>query len=579
MCFGRAIAEPPQMKRQNRIQTMTGLIRLSAIPPATAIGFACLLTAVWLSPKGISQAEEKQLVLQRSEVKAPLLFVRVQGPDGLAVTFLDSRGGRTFDQPVTVGLRPSYIYRISLAGFPNRPGVTFYASLEVRSTLHLPPRQKASDFPAPVIFSEADAEIALSGALVTKVIGLEDAEKTALGPLFAGQPAEVRVNSDEDPVAYAKSLGRPLLIVRMGTREPEPAEVARLGPGMILFPDMASLPPPSPNQLFHKVPPELPLKGLLDPLEECLRDGGDQGEPVHVNSAGRLGGLDPSDTVAEYRDSSGRLKLKPSNTVCIFVPRWFVVNHEMGLSRFDAAKALSAVDASKRQDQLAERQTSKPLRGLKEAENLRMRQRPEATRSTDRATRVETIKVLQGTEIDIGLAAYLGTKQAQTLRDEDKLRLARQFKLAQELQKGQSPAATQSESGPQAVGHVVGLGQVTGSADLREFSCICGPAHPELPDKPLYLCKWASTDAAQVGDVITFYIKYVNLGGKPIHDIAITDSLTGRLEYIPGSARSDREAVFVTQENESGSLILRWEIRDPLPPGQKGVVSFRVRVR
>ncbi|MCS6975530.1 MAG: hypothetical protein NZM31_00795 [Gemmatales bacterium] len=560
---------------------MIGRLNLRANAPSTLsrLCFVLVFVSVVAIPRLTSQAQEKHVILQRSEVKAPLLFVRVQGPEGMAVTFLDSRGGRTFDQPVTVGLRPSFIYRLRLSGFPNRPGVNFYASLEVRSTLHLPPRQKASEFPAPVIFSEADAESALAGVLVTKVIGLEDAEKTALGPLFSGQPAEVSVNPEDDPLKYAQMLGRPLLIVRLGTREPEAAEVARLGPGMILFPDMVSLPPPSSSQLFHKVPPELPLKGLLDPLEECLRDGGDQGTPAHFNSTGRIGGLDPSDTVAEYRDSTGRLKLKPSNVVCIFVPRWFVVKHETGLSRFDAAKAISAVDAAKRQNLLAEKQNSRPLRGLKEAEQFRHRQRLEAARSTDRATRVETVKVLQGTEIDIGLAAYLGTKAALTLRDEDKLRLARQFKLAQELQKEQAPAGTQAANGPQAVGHVVGLGQVTGSADLREFSCICMPGEPELPEKPLYLCKWASTDAAQVGDVITFYIKYVNLGGKPIQDIAISDSLTGRLEYVPGSAKSDREAVFVTQENDAGSLILRWEIRDPLPPGKKGVVSFQARVR
>lgn len=558
---------------------MTGRNRLLTVATALRPSLVLVLSSLCLLPAFVTSAEEQSVVLQRAEVKAPLLFVRVQGPEGMAVTFLDSRGGRTFDQPVTVGLRPSYIYRLRLSGFPNRPQVHLYASLEVRSTLHLPPRQKASDYPAPVRFTEADVESAVAGLLVTKVIGLEDAEKTVEGPLFSGQPAEVTINAEEDPVAYAQSLGRPLLIVRIGTREPEAAEVARLGPGMILFPDMKTLPPPAPSQLFHKVPPELPLKGLLDPLEEVLRDGGDHKTPAHLGQGGQLNGLDPSDTVAEYRDSTGRLKLKPSNVVCLFVPRWFVVLHEMGLSRFDAAKVLGAVDAAKRPDQFADRQGARPLRGLKEAESLRRRQRPEAQLSMDRATRVETVKVLQGTEIDIGLAKVLGTKAALTLRDEDKLRLARQLKLPLELQKDQSTAETLAESGPRAVGHVVGLGQVTGSADLREFSCLCTPGKPELPEKPLHLLKWASTDAAQVGDVVTFYIKYVNLGGKPIRDIAISDSLTGRLEYVPGSARSDREAVFVTQENESGSLILRWEIRDPLPPGGKGIVSFQVRVR
>ena len=79
--------------------------------------------------------------------------------------------------------------------------------------------------------------------------------------------------------------------------------------------------------------------------------------------------------------------------------------------------------------------------------------------------------------------------------------------------------------------------------------------------------------------MVTFFLKFSNIGGKPITDVAVSDSLTGRLEYIPGSAKSDREAVFVTQDNDAGSLILRWEIRDALPPGQKGIVTFQARVR
>ena len=58
-----------------------------------------------------------------------------------------------------------------------------------------------------------------------------------------------------------------------------------------------------------------------------------------------------------------------------------------------------------------------------------------------------------------------------------------------------------------------------------------------------------------------------------------SDSLTARLEYIPGSARSDRDAVFTLQQNEAGSVALRWEITGVLQPGKSGVVSFQARIR
>jgi hypothetical protein len=33
------------------------------------------------------------------------------------------------------------------------------------------------------------------------------------------------------------------------------------------------------------------------------------------------------------------------------------------------------------------------------------------------------------------------------------------------------------------------------------------------------------------------------------------------------------------QQNEAGSVILRWEINGRLPPGESGIISFQARVR
>ena len=83
----------------------------------------------------------------------------------------------------------------------------------------------------------------------------------------------------------------------------------------------------------------------------------------------------------------------------------------------------------------------------------------------------------------------------------------------------------------------------------------------------------------QIGDVVTFYLRYTNATLAPITDVAVTDSLIGRLEYVPGSASSDREAVFTIAPNEAGAAILRWEIVGTVVPGQGGVVSFQARIR
>ncbi len=114
--------------------------------------------------------------------------------------------------------------------------------------------------------------------------------------------------------------------------------------------------------------------------------------------------------------------------------------------------------------------------------------------------------------------------------------------------------------------------------ETRDLTVCCNET-PCPPDRPLVLIKCADRHSAQVGEVVTFILKYSNHGGQPIADIAVTDSLTTRLDYIPGSSQSDRAAVFTTQANEAGSMILRWEITGRLMPGQSGVVRFQARIR
>ncbi|HZY85970.1 MAG TPA: hypothetical protein VFE78_14150, partial [Gemmataceae bacterium] len=114
-----------------------------------------------------------------------------------------------------------------------------------------------------------------------------------------------------------------------------------------------------------------------------------------------------------------------------------------------------------------------------------------------------------------------------------------------------------------------GPGDVTGTCAKQKVP----------PDKPLLIIKWPDRCGAQIGDVVTFYLRYTNQGGQPITDILVTDSLAARFEYVPGSAKSDRDAVFTTQPNESGSVVLRWEVAGALLPGQSGTVSFQVRIR
>jgi hypothetical protein len=61
--------------------------------------------------------------------------------------------------------------------------------------------------------------------------------------------------------------------------------------------------------------------------------------------------------------------------------------------------------------------------------------------------------------------------------------------------------------------------------------------------------------------------------------VTILDNLTTRLEYVPESAQSSVKANFSASANDGESLTLRWEILEPLKPGDGGLVRFKCRVR
>jgi uncharacterized repeat protein (TIGR01451 family) len=95
----------------------------------------------------------------------------------------------------------------------------------------------------------------------------------------------------------------------------------------------------------------------------------------------------------------------------------------------------------------------------------------------------------------------------------------------------------------------------------------------------LRIVKLADRSAAQPGDIVTFTIRFDNIGDREVQDVVIVDDLTARLEYVDDSGTCDRKGVLFTQENEEGSLVLRWELDEPLPGQAGGVVTFQARVR
>jgi uncharacterized repeat protein (TIGR01451 family) len=450
---------------------------------------------------------------------APLLYVRFTSPVAMQVrVYPGGPAGRTLVAPATVGLRPGYIYRVKLSNLPEHPREALYPTLEVRGTLRLPATMRAADYPVPIVLHKEDVEQALAGSLVTKVVYLESPERAIPVATQADQPLETDLRPGTDLVEEARALGRPLLILRLGGRSVSEEELtAQAVPGTVLLPGEKSLrPPAAPAYVpWASWPVYDPIAGPRPYTEECLRDGGDGGPRVGLDATGRLRGLDPADTAAVYTDSHGGRHLAVSNPVCICVPRFAVLRSLMSPIGYNVATAL------------------------------------EDTRHA--------------------VGEFLVQARTPPL-------LAQQIEQLQAVRGQERPSATENRTGTLLIAKLQGNAFLIGRYQGQSVTGVCFH-HVPPPDRPLVLSKSADKEAAVIGDVITFRLRYTNQGGQPISGIAISDSLTARLEYIPGTARSDHQAVFSMIENEVGSVVLHWEIGSPLPPGQSGEVTFQVRVR
>lgn len=453
---------------------------------------------------------------------APLMFVRFSGPKGAKLTlYRGIDAGKTFDLPTTVGFRPGYSYRLALSDMEGFKNLVFSPTLEVRGSLLLGPRLQNSDYPAHLHFSEDELQRAASGSFIKKVVTLERVDNAIPVATKPNEPLEIPVAAPRDPYLAAAEQGAPVIVYHLGGRHMTPQEINALAiPGTVLLPGekVLGLPPVAPYLSWNWCPVHDPVHGPRHPSEfATIWDGGDSGNQAGFNRNNQLKGVDPTDTMAEYFDSKGNKKLAVSNRVGICVPRYIIFKGEYGLAAHAIRQNTDAALTAKTMASNTGQATIKQQWQHQHSEGLGTRLR---LSGTYQSLTTSIIGRMQGLQI-----------KSQLLTT-DSLR------------------ATQA-----------------------------GPAPAEAPDCPLIIIKWPDKSCVNVGDIVTFYLKFSNTGGQPITNVVVTDSLASRFEYVRGSTKSDRDAMFTIQPNEVGSSILRWEFTSPLQPREHGLISFEVRVR
>lgn len=122
--------------------------------------------------------------------------------------------------PALAAIQVGAVYRLKLSQLPDYPGVELFPTVELLDRLH-PPRGREAEFPVPISLTDEEIRFAVEGRLVTKVVYLEqpDRASTVRGPTSA----RTRFAHPRDNVLLAADeAGRPMAIVRLGGRTPDP---------------------------------------------------------------------------------------------------------------------------------------------------------------------------------------------------------------------------------------------------------------------------------------------------------------------------------------------------------------------
>lgn len=510
--------------------------------------------------------------------------VRFQGPEGLAVEVLAPQslvasagdGGGI----LTTGLRRGVGYRLRLTGIPNRPEAELFPVIEVVGHLHRPAEIDPGKYPIRVVFTDEELwDVVDNGRLVTKVIYLEDPEQALPIKFPKDRIPSVKVGAAEDPVRVAAALGRVIAIVRIGGRRPTVEEIhagatgdagldglAAMGSGRCAF---ACGGTPCTLPSGPACPPLEPGTRPTLPRDEYLCDGGDRGAKAGVGPGGSLRGIDPRDAVIRFDvglDQYPDPKILPTNRVCIYAPRFAEVWLATGTIENVEVHGLQLNSLTQSAAQAAKTDDVRRLVQNQAAELARDRRR----------ARVELGKVYPGVKGDV--------RGAMGYDKSDRVQVDSRVQSAQTQERRQAPmiaservklVGIKTVEAPVVADLVQGASEAVRSQPAREITGVETP-----PNRPgLAVVKRVDVTEAEPGDVVTYAIAYRNMGNTPIRSVAIVDSLLPRLEYVAGSAKGPKGAGFTVGENQLGSTELRWDLKETIPPGAQGYVSFQAVVR
>jgi hypothetical protein len=148
-----------------------------------------------------------------------------------------------------LGMQIGPVYQLKVSSVPNNEGVEIFPTIEVIDRLY-PPPGLALRFPIPIELTQDELELAARGAFVTRVIYVEDPQHVL--PIARREGEElpwIEAPAGEDPLVTADRNGRPVAILRIGSRVPNVANTnsghGAGSPPMVVFDPSACVKTPA----------------------------------------------------------------------------------------------------------------------------------------------------------------------------------------------------------------------------------------------------------------------------------------------------------------------------------------------
>ncbi|WP_437228060.1 hypothetical protein SH661x_000699 [Planctomicrobium sp. SH661] len=308
-----------------------------------------------------------------------------------------------------------------------------------------------------------------------------------------------------------------------------------------------------------------PFPGSEPSKDEFVCDGGDKGTPVHYEGRDRAG-LDVEDTIAEYKDDTGAFHMKPSTQACVYAPRFGSVSSatlpETGRQVAKAAGHQDQASAGGLETKMVVDEKTQ----TDEALGVAMRARASGINDN----KIEgQIHQTQAAENHVKLLnAYEDFRFLREGQFElaNHAVIAQGVTAAQEWADGRRPIIVAKDEGGQLVQGRFTAQDYTGVEDKRTPG-------------DLKLVKVADRGSAHPGDIVTFTIRFDNVGERDLTSVRIVDNLSPRLAYVEDSISSNLNGKVDVDDNGLGGKLLTFEFDEPLKGKTGGFVSFQCRVR